>query len=205
MAGRQLLLLHLLFLLLVTKATGFGVWGSSRRYGGTHRPGWAWTHGTTTIGHRTQLNSHQFVMYDCHRDIFCISAKSHHIVSSPRSMLFRPLHRRNYGGKKGLFNFFGLSDNTVDNPSAPSSLDSVDNVLISVRRSDSSDLPAGWAQDWQPLVPDIVDSTPTQKLSVEWPDQVTVEAGNVIEVALHRTLSGTLCSMLLSLEPRWVQ
>ena len=93
----------------------------------------------------------------------------------------------------------------MDNPSAPSSLDSVDNVLISVRRSDSSDLPAGWAQDWQPLVPDIVDSTPTQKLSVEWPDQVTVEAGNVIEVALHRTLSGTLCSMLLSLEPRWVQ
>ena len=205
MAGRQLLLLHLFFLLLVTKATGFGVWGSSRRYGGTHRPGWAWTHGTTTIGHRTQLNSHQFVMYDCNRDIFCISAKTHHIVSSPRSMLFRPLHRRNYGGKKGLFNFFGLSDNTVDNPSTPSSLDSVDNVLISVRRSDSSDLPAGWAQDWQPLVPDIVDSTPTQKLSVEWPDQVTVEAGNVIEVALHRTLSGTLCSMLLSLEPRWVQ
>jgi len=97
-------------------------------------------------------------------------------------MLFRPLHRRNYGGKKGLFNFFGLSDNTVDNPSTPSTLDSVDNVLISVRRSDSSDLPAGWSQDWQPLVPGIVDSTPTQKLRVEWPDQVTVEAGNVIEV-----------------------
>ena len=41
MAGRNLLLLSLLFLLLLTRVRGFGVFGSSRRYGGTHRPGWA--------------------------------------------------------------------------------------------------------------------------------------------------------------------
>ena len=97
-------------------------------------------------------------------------------------MVFRPHYRRNYGGNKGIFNWFGMSGNTVDNPPTPSNKDGVDSGLISARRSDSSELPPGWAQDWQALVPDLVDSTPSQKLAVEWPNLVTVEAGNVIEV-----------------------
>ena len=68
---------------------------------------------------------------------------------------------------------------------AGSKVDGVDVGLISARRSDSSDLPSGWAQDWEALVPDLVQSTPSQKLTVEWPNRVTVEAGNVIEVISH--------------------
>ena len=100
-------------------------------------------------------------------------------------MVFRPHYRRNYGGNKGIFNWFGMSGNTVDNPPTLPNKDGVDSGLISARRSDSSELPPGWAQDWQALVPDLVDSTPSQKLTVEWPNLVTVEAGNVIEVISH--------------------
>ena len=184
MARRNLLLLNLLLLLVViSRARGFGVFGSSRRYGGTHRPGWAWTSGA--IGHRRQINGHQFMMQDCNRNYLCIRAKIHYILMSPRSKVFRPHYRRNYGGKKGIFNFFGVSSNTVDNPLTSSANDGVDVGLISARRGDSSDLPSGWAQDWEALVPDLVQSTPSQKLTVEWPNRVTVEAGNVIEVISH--------------------
>ena len=94
-------------------------------------------------------------------------------------MVFRPHYRRNYGGNKGIFNFFGVSGNSVDNP--PTSFD-VDSGLISARRSDSAELPAGWDKDWAALVPTLLDSTPSQKLTVEWPNFVRAEAGNVIEV-----------------------
>ena len=97
-------------------------------------------------------------------------------------MVFRPHYRRNYGGKKGIFNFFGLSGNAVDNPPTPPNTGGIDSGLISARRSDSSELPAGWTKDWEALVPTLVGSTPNQKLTVEWPNRVTAEAGNVIEV-----------------------
>ena len=72
----------------------------------------------------------------------------------------------------------------MDNPPTPSNKDGVevDSGLISARRSDLSELPGGWTQDWEALVPNLVDSTPSQKLTVAWPNLVTVEAGNVIEV-----------------------
>ena len=72
----------------------------------------------------------------------------------------------------------------MDNPPTPSNKDGVevDSGLISARQSDLSELPAGWSQDWEALVPHLVDSTPSQKLTVVWPNLVTVEAGNVIEV-----------------------
>ena len=79
MVGRNLLLLHLLLLLVtVTTARGFGVFGSSRRYGGSHRTGWAWTSGT--IGHRHQINGHQYIIQDCNRDILCMRVKNHFIL-----------------------------------------------------------------------------------------------------------------------------
>ena len=184
MARRNLLLLYLLLLLVViSRARGFGVFGSSRRYGGTHRPGWAWTSGA--IGHRHQITGHQIMMQDCNSNIICIRAKTHYILMSLGSTVFRPHYRRNYGGKKGIFNFFGVSSNTVDSPPTSPDNDGVDVGLISARRSDSSDLPPGWAQDWEALVPDLVQSTPSQKLTVEWPNRVTVETGNVIEVISH--------------------
>ena len=180
MARWNLLLLQLLFLLVVKRASGFGVFGSSRRYGGTHRPGWAWTSGPTLgpIGH--QMNGYHYMIHDC--NILCIMVKNHFILRSLGSMVFRPHYRRNYGGKKGIFNFFGLSGNAVDNPPTPPNNGGIDSGLISARRSDSSELPAGWTKDWEALVPDLVGSTPNQKLTVEWPNRVTAEAGNVIEV-----------------------
>ena len=72
----------------------------------------------------------------------------------------------------------------MDNPPTPSNKDGVevDNGLISARQSDLSELPGGWTQDWEALVPNLVDSTPSQELTVMWPNLVTVEAGNVVEV-----------------------
>ena len=182
MVGRNLFLLNLLLLLVViSRARGFGVFGSSRRYGGTHRPGWAWTSGA--IGHRHQINGHQIMMQDCNGNYLCVRAKTHYIMMmSLGSTVFRPHYRRNYGGKKGIFNFFGVSSNTVDNPPTSPDNDGVDGGLISARRSDSSELPAGWSEDWEALVPNLVQSTPSQKLTVQWPNRVTAEAGNVIEV-----------------------
>ena len=186
MAGRNLLLLHLLLLLLlvaVARARGFGVFGSSRRYGGTHRPGWAWTSGIG-IGHRHQINGHQYMMKGCNGDILCMRVKNHYILRSLGSTVFRPQYRRNYGGKKGIFNFFGVPGNSVENY-PPTSSDGVDTGLIAAPRSDSSEVPAGWHKDWEALVPNLLDSTPAQKLTVEWPNFVRAEAGNVIEVMSH--------------------
>ena len=73
----------------------------------------------------------------------------------------------------------------MDNPPTPSNKDGVEvdsGGLISARQSDLSELPPGWAQDWEALVPHLVDSTPSQELTVVWPNLVTVVAGNVIEV-----------------------
>jgi len=127
MACRNLLLLLLVLTVEVRRARGFGVFGSSRRYGGTHR--------------------------------------------------------RNYGGKKGIFNFFG-GNTVVDNP--PSD-DGVDSGLISApRQSDSSEVSAGWEEDWDGLVPTLLDSPPSQKLTVQWPNNVRADAGNVIEVGAMR-------------------
>ena len=68
----------------------------------------------------------------------------------------------------------------MDNPASD---DGVDSGLISApRQSDSSEVPAGWDKDWDGLVPTLLDSPPSQKLTVEWPDDVRAEAGNIIEV-----------------------
>ena len=91
-------------------------------------------------------------------------------------MVFRPHYRRNYGGKKGIFNFFGLSGNAVDNPPTPPNNGGIDSGLISARRSDSSELPAGWTKDWEALVPDLVGSTEERASAIRFTKELLWKA-----------------------------
>ena len=179
MACRNLLLFLLLVLTVeVRRARGFGVFGSSRRYGGTHRSGWAWT--SEAIGHKHE-NQYFFKIEIGIFFVYYIleRVKTHYILMSLGSIVLRPHFRRNYGGKKGIFNFFG-GNTVVNNPPSDYGVDS--GLISAPRQSDSSELPAGWDEDWDGLVPTMLDSPPSQKLTVEWPNNVRADAGNVIEV-----------------------